>query len=129
MDDAGGGTGPDIEASHVAAWGELEEVEAVDTAYLKAGEIVEGPLHAVVDLLDDKGAVSEDIVAATGLDLAGTDSRVSSWRRPTITGGDESTMWRRQHGLWRQCVKAECSLMRAGLLGLLAGVSEVKLTL
>ena len=90
----------------MAAWGELEEVEVVDTAYLKTGEVVEGPLHAVVGLLDDEGAVAEDVVTTTGLDLAGMDRRVSSWRRPTIKGGDESTMWRRQRGLWRQRVKA-----------------------
>jgi hypothetical protein len=90
----------------VAAWGELEEVEVVDTAYLKTGEVVEGPLHAVVGLLDDEGAVAEDVVTATGLDLAGMDRHVSSWRRPTIKGGDESTMCRRQHSLWRQRVKA-----------------------
>lgn len=106
VDDAGGGPGPGAEVSYVAAWGELEEIEAVDTAQFKAGEVVEGPLHAVVGLLDDEGAVAEDVVTTTGLDLAGMDRRVSSWRRPTIKGGDESTMWRRQHGLWRQRVKA-----------------------
>ena len=97
----------------MAAWGELEEIEAVDTAQFKAGEIVEGPLHAVVDLADDKGALAEDAVAAMGLDLTCADRRVSSWRRPTMTGDDESTKWRRQ-------------LMRTGALGLLAGVSEVE---
>ena len=42
VDDAGGGPGPGAEVSYVAAWGELEEIEAVDTAQFKAGEVVEG---------------------------------------------------------------------------------------
>jgi hypothetical protein len=106
VDDAGGGPGPGAEVSYVAACGELEEIEAVDTAQFKAGEVVEGPLHAVVDLADDKGALAEDAVAAMGLDLTCADRRVSSWRRPTMTGDDESTKWRRQHGLCGQRVKA-----------------------
>ena len=105
VDDAGGGPGPGAEVSYVAAWGELEEIEAVDTAQFKAGEVVEGPLHAVVGLLDDEGAVAEDVVTTTGLDLAGMDRRVSSWRRPTMTESDKSTKLRRQHGLWWQHVK------------------------
>ena len=64
----------------MTAWDELEEVKVVVTAYLKAGEVVEGLLHAAVGLLDDKGAVAEDVVATMGLDPAGTDRRVSSWR-------------------------------------------------
>ena len=65
VDDAGGGPGPGAEVSYVAAWGELEEIEAIDTAQFKAGEVVEGPLCAVVAILDDNGVVAEDVVAAT----------------------------------------------------------------
>ena len=88
---------------------------------------MEGPLDVVVDLVDDKRAVTEDAVAAMGLDLTCANIRVSSCRRPTMTGCDKHTKLRRHHGLWWQHVKAACSLIRVGPLGLLASVSNVEL--
>ena len=86
-----------------------------------------GPFHSVIDIVDDEGAVTEDVDAAKGLVLFDAARRMSTWRRPTMTGSGKSTSWWRQHDLWRQLAKTACSLMRPGPQELLAGVSEVEL--
>lgn len=68
-----GGLGPDAEASHVTAGGELEKVEAVDAAQLDAGQVAEGLLDAVVGRVDDQGSAAHGVTAVTHLTLSGAD--------------------------------------------------------
>ena len=68
-----GGLRPDAETTHVAAGGELEEVEAADIAELNTGKIAEGLLDSVVGRVDDKGTATEGVATVTHFSLSGAD--------------------------------------------------------
>mmetsp|Transcript_31046 Transcript_31046/g.57367 ORF Transcript_31046/g.57367 Transcript_31046/m.57367 type:complete len:430 (-) Transcript_31046:19-1308(-) len=68
-----GTLGPDDEAAEVSARGDLEEVQAVDVADLKTGEVAERAVDGEVLGVHDKRATAGDVAAVAHLALAGAD--------------------------------------------------------
>ena len=72
--------GPDDEATEVATWGELEEVQGVDVADLDTGDVAEGldEVFAVLGRVDNEertatlGVAAVPELALSGAELAGT---------------------------------------------------------
>lgn len=70
-----GSGGPDNEATEVATWGELEEVQAVDGAGLNTGQVAESKSEILAVLLggvDDERTTSLAMAASSDLTLTGT---------------------------------------------------------
>lgn len=91
-----GGFGPDDESAHVAAGGELEEVESVDVADFDAGDVSGGLGDESVFVgEDDQGALpafvpSVSVLALAGSDLAGVSDFVEfGFEAESLEDGDE----------------------------------------